>query len=799
MTEWRLWYEAPADCWVEALPVGNGRLGGMVFGGVTQERIQLNEDTLWAGAPRDWNNPDARKTLLEVREALFTGDLVRANERTRGMQGPFTQPYLCLGDLMLTFEYLTPMDDLAPTDYERMLDLEKGVAAVRYTVAGVTYTREVLCSYPDQVIAVHLTCDRPGALSFAAAMSSPLRAETFAQVGVSEGSTGTLVLHGKAPKHVDPRGHEGDDPIRYDPPDGEGMNFEARLHVQAVGGQVTADGSEVRVGNTDEAFLVLAAATSFKGFQTSPGLEGQDPTDACTADLEAVQDKPYAALRQSHVVDHRALFDRVRIDLGETPAAALPTDQRLAHFNEGADPQLAALFFQYGRYLLITSSRPGTQPANLQGIWNDKVVPPWNSNYTLNINAEMNYWPAEVCNLSECHEPLMEMIAELAVNGRETAAVNYGCQGWVAHHNSDLWRQSAPVGNYGDGNPVWANWPMGGAWLAQHLWEHYLFTGDVDFLREQAYPLMRGAARFGLDWLTEDGQGHLVTAPSTSPENTFTTPGGERLAVSIASTMDMAILWDLFTNCIEASETLDCDAAFRAELAVARDRLLPYQVGRHGQLQEWFRDWDDPDDHHRHVSHLFGVYPGRQLTPESAPALLRAAQRSLELRGDGGTGWSMGWKINLWARFRDGDHAYKMLAAMLQPAGGTATDFHRGGTYPNLFDAHPPFQIDGNFGATAGIAEMLLQSHRTAPDGSRVLHLLPALPSAWPAGRVTGLRARDGFEVSITWETGRLVEAELVSDLGRPCRIQVGERIVMLETVAGVRYRVDGGLTLIEG
>jgi alpha-L-fucosidase 2 len=771
----------------------------MVFGGVTQERIQLNEDTLWAGAPRDWNNPDARRALLEVREALFTGDLVRANERTRGMQGPFTQPYLCLGDLMLAFEYPNSMDDVTPVTYKRMLDLEEAVAAVRYTVAGVTYTREVLCSYPDQVIAVRLTCDRPGALSFVAAMSSPLRAETSAQVSASDGSSGTLVLHGKAPKHVDPRGHEGDDPIRYDPPDGEGMNFEARLHVQAVGGQVTADGSEVRVENVDEALLVLAAATSFRGFQTSPGLEGRDPTDACTADLEAVHDKPYAALRQSHVADHRALFDRVQIDLGETPAAARPTDQRLVRFNEDPDPQLAALFFQYGRYLLIASSRPGTQPANLQGIWNDKVVPPWNSNYTLNINAEMNYWPAEVCNLSECHDPLMQMIAELAVNGRETAAVNYGCQGWVAHHNSDLWRQSAPVGNYGDGNPVWANWPMGGAWLAQHLWEHYLFTGDVDFLRERAYPLMRGAARFGLDWLTEDGQGHLVTAPSTSPENTFTTPGGERLAVSVASTMDMAILWDLFTNCIEASETLRCDAAFRAELAVARDRLLPYQVGRHGQLQEWSRDWDDPDDHHRHVSHLFGVYPGRQLTPESAPALLRAAQRSLELRGDGGTGWSMGWKINLWARFRDGDHAYKMLAAMLQPAGGTATDFHRGGTYPNLFDAHPPFQIDGNFGATAGIAEMLLQSHRTAPDGSRVLHLLPALPSAWPVGRVTGLRARGGFDVSMSWEAGRLIDVDLVSEWGQSCRIQVGERVVPLETDPGGRYHLDEDLVLTEG
>jgi len=770
----------------------------MVFGGVTQERIQLNEDTLWAGAPRDWNNPGARKALLEVRESLFTGDLPRANEGAKAMQGPFTQPYLCLGDLVLDVEHPGTDHDAEPDAYERALNLEDAIATVRYTLAGVTYTREVFCSYPDQVMVIRLRCDRPGALSFSATMSSPLHAEVTAPAHAPDPGTGTLILTGKAPKHVDPRGHEGDDPIRYDPPDGEGMNFEARLRVIAAGGQVTEDGENVRVQEADEAVLLLSAATSYRDFQTSPGLAGRDPEAIAVAHLEAVSGKAYAALRDTHVADYQSLFDRVQIDLGETAAAAMPTGRRLAQFNKGTDPHLAAPFFQFGRYLLIASSRPGTQPANLQGIWNDMVTPPWNSNYTLNINAEMNYWPVEVCNLSECHEPLLTMIAELAENGQETASVNYSCHGWVAHHNSDLWRQSAPVGNYGDGNPVWASWPMGGAWLAQHLWDHYAFTGDVDYLRERAYPLMRGAARFGLDWLTEDGRGHLVTAPATSPENMFTLPGGERLAVSIASTMDMAILWDLFTNCIAASEVLDCDAAFRAELEVARSRLLHYQVGRHGQLQEWSRDWDDPDDHHRHVSHLFGVYPGCQLTPESAPALLRAAQRSLELRGDGGTGWSMGWKINLWARFRDGDHAYKMLATMLQPAGGTKTDFHRGGTYPNLFDAHPPFQIDGNFGATAGIAEMLLQSHRTAPDGSRVIHLLPALPSAWPTGRATGLRARDGFEVSMTWNAGQLVEVELRSELGRPCHVQVGEHVVPLETAAGSRYRLDGDLTLME-
>ncbi len=776
---WRLWYEQPAGAWVEALPIGNGRLGAMVFGGTEQEHLQLNEDTLWAGAPSAWNNPGARAALLEVRQALFEDDFERANELCKDMQGPFTQPYLTLGDLRLDFHAEGEV-----ADYERALDLTCAVATVTYSAGGVTYAREVFSSTPDQVLVMRLAGDRPGSLSFSARMSCPLNSSSAVR------EDGTLVLKGKAPKHVDPRGHEADDPIQYDPPDGEGLNFEAWLRILPVGGELVAGQDVVQVNGADEVLLLLSAATNYSGFQRTPGSDGRDPAEACESVLAAVAGKPYADLLAAHTADYQSLFGRVTIDLGDSDSTGHPTDWRLANFREDNDPQLAALFYQYGRYLMIASSRPGTQPANLQGIWNNMITPPWNSNYTLNINAEMNYWPVEVCNLSECHEPLLRMIDELAVNGRETARVNYGCKGWCAHHNSDLWRQSAPVGRYGEGNPVWANWPMGGAWLSQHLWEHYVFTGDVAFLEDRGYPLMKDAAQFCLDWLVEDGEGHLVTAPATSPENLYTLPEGRRLAVSIASSMDLAIIWDLFTHCIEASELLDLDGDFRAELAVARERLLPYQIGKHGQLQEWFRDWDDPEDHHRHVSHLFGVYPGHQLTPETTPELLSASRRSLELRGDGGTGWSMGWKINLWARYRDGDHAYKMLRNMLQPAGGNETNYVRGGTYPNLFDAHPPFQIDGNFGATAGIAEMLLQSHRTTPDGARVLHLLPALPSAWPTGSVSGLRSRGGFEVSITWAEGEFSGARIISDLGGRCVVQIGDRLVELDTVAGTSYEV---------
>lgn len=758
----KLWYNSPAKNWNEALPLGNGRIGAMIFGGIEEEIIQLNEETLWSGGPVNTNpNPFAKDHLPAIRDALFQEDYAKAGELATKMQGLFTESYQPMGDLVIRQIFPGP----AAKEYYRDLNIGTAVATTRIANGDVTFTREHFISAPDQVMVVHLTANKQNAVNIDISLKSQL------YVTVQASADG-IAMRGKSPSHVDPSYMETmAQPVIYNDPSGcNGMRFNVQVKAQTAGGTTSADQNVLRIREASSVVLLLSAATSFNGFDKCPDKEGKDEVSQAKKFLENASTKNITRLKEDHITDHRKFFGRVELVLNEKqPKVNLPTDERLKRYTSGeVDLALEALYFQFGRYLLISSSRPGGVAANLQGIWNNHIRPPWSSNYTTNINTEMNYWLAETANLSELHQPLIDLIKNVAVTGKETARNFYNAPGWVLHHNSDLWATTNPV----SGSPMWANWPLGGAWLCQHLWEHYQFTGDKDFLKETAYPIMKGAAQFCLSWLIEDQNGNLVTSPSTSPENVFISDKGIKGTVSIATTMDMSIIWDLFTNVIYASEHLQEDEGFATLLMEKRKKLYPLKVGAKGNLQEWYKDWEDADPMHRHISHLFGLFPGRQITPLTTPRLAAAARKSLELRGDGGTGWSKGWKINTWARLHDGNHAYKLIREQLTLTGVEGTEYNTGGgTYPNLLDAHPPFQIDGNFGGTSGMTEMLIQSH----DG--LIYLLPALPDAWSTGHVKGLKARGGFTVDLAWKNKQTVGLTVFSALGGNLRLMLDHPI----------------------
>lgn len=749
----RLWYVKPAEKWVEALPLGNGRIGAMVFGGVYKERIQLNEDTLWSGIPlKKEENEDFIKDLEEARNLIFKGDYTKGEKIVNNkLLGPWNESYMPLGNLYLDFN-----NEGDYTDYERELNIENALSLVKYSMNNVKYKRITFISKVDDAIVMKFESSKKGKISFKASFDSLLMYKVVTE------NKNSISLIGKAPVHVLPSYENGEKPVIYD--DEKGMKFKAVLKIESINGNVTSENGILNVECADEVLLKIVIHTSFNGYKKEAGTEGRDINYLCENTIKKIENKTYEELYELHKLEYKSLFNRLQFELDSNILYDhISTDKRIEKFKENKeDLGLISLYFQYGRYLLISSSRKGTQPANLQGIWNEDLRPAWSSNYTTNINLEMNYWPAEVSNLSECHEPLFDFIKDISEMGKETAKTRYNCRGWTANHNIDLWRQTLPAG----GSSEWAYWPMAGAWLCSHIWEHYEFTNDVNFLNEM-YPIMKGAAEFLIDWLIEDKNGYLVTCPSISPENNFITEEGEKCCISIASTMDMAIIKNLFINCIKAANILGRDEKFKIILKNSYDKLYPYKVGKFGQLQEWFKDFNEFEKGHRHLSHLFGLYPGNEINEDNNKEIFEACRKSLERRlsyGGGHTGWSCSWVVCLFARLKDSESAYKYLKMLLKDL-----------TFSNLLNVCPPFQIDGNFGGVAAISEMLIQSNKG------YIEILPSIPKDWRKGSIKGIKARGGFELDFEWNYGYIKEICVKTHLDYGiCKIKLNKKIIKL-------------------